>query len=64
SICSSIRNDLYTMWIKVLSILLVTPLTMTLEGNSAPPTSCSNDSLAPLPQLMVHRKRGTQILCI
>ncbi|PRD19944.1 UNVERIFIED_CONTAM: hypothetical protein NCL1_55994 [Trichonephila clavipes] len=48
------------VWVEVLSLLLVTPLTMTLEDNRGPLTNCINDSLAPLPQPLAQRKRGTQ----
>ncbi|GFY63700.1 uncharacterized protein TNIN_50761 [Trichonephila inaurata madagascariensis] len=44
----------------IISSLLVTSLTMALENNRGPLTNCSNDSLAPLPQPLAHRKRGTQ----
>ncbi|GFU00405.1 g_PROTEIN_RECEP_F3_4 domain-containing protein [Nephila pilipes] len=56
-----LRYKPFNMWIKVLSlILLVTPLTLTLEDNRGPLTSCSNDSMAPLPQPLAHRKRDSQ----
>ncbi|CAL1262895.1 unnamed protein product [Larinioides sclopetarius] len=48
------------MWSNILSlILLLPPLTATLEDNEVPSTTCQDHSLAPISQPLAHRKTGT-----